>query len=396
MRRPSITGLYYLTHIDNVASIAKMGILSHQRIIDEGIQFTPIYDKEIVSNRQHIKTPEGKSLWNYANVFFQPRNPMLYRVVVEKSNNAIVVIGLLPTILNRPDIFITNGNAAHSKSEIIPIGQGRKKLLQIVKATDKEWWAQEDGSKREIMAECLVPNGIQPIFIDAIYVANQPTADKVKTILGGFDLPVIREPKFFFQSQLKSNITHNLSLVEGDLFFSRMQTLTISVNTVGIMGKGLASRAKYQFPAVYVAYQDMCRNRKLRMGKPVVYTLESSLDQQLADEGETLLNGHLETKFLLFPTKIHWRNPAILTGIEQGLQWLQMNYIKEGIDSLAIPALGCGLGRLDWADVGPLMCRYLSTMNIPIQLYLPAEKKLSDEQLSREYLLGGLAKNDLF
>ena len=388
MRRASITGLYYITHIDNLASMAKIGILSHQRIIDERISFTPIYDKEIVSNRRLIKTSEGKSLWEYANVFFQPRNPMLYRVVIEKSVNEVAVIGVIPTILNRPDIFITNGNAAHSKSEIMPAQQGKKKLSQIIKATDKEWWAQEDGSKREIMAECLVPNSIPSTFIQAIYVANQPTADRVRKILKGLDIPIIPEPRFFFQSQLRSTITPKLSLVEGDLFFSRMQTLTVSVNVVGVMGKGLASRAKYQFPAVYVAYQDMCRNGKLRMGKPVVYTMESSLDQQLADEPSTLQNGQLETKFLLFPTKNHWREQASLTGIEQGLQWLQMNYVKEGIESLAVPALGCGLGRLDWGVVGPLMCRYLSAINIPIQLYLPAERKVPDELLSRDYLLG--------
>jgi len=379
---------YYITHIDNLCSILEKGILSHQTIIDEDVAFIPIYDEEIVTNRSQIQTPNGKTLWDYANVFFQPRNPMLYRVLIEKSKNDIAIVGVQPTILNDNNIFITTGNAAHSLSEILPPQKGLKILQKILKNIDKEWWKSEDGSKREIMAECLVPNRIPQNNINVIYVANVEIADRVRSIVAQYGTLVIPEPRMFFQPDVQSVLSSNLSLVLGDMFFSRMQTLTISVNTVGIMGKGLASRAKYQFPDVYVAYQDMCRTKKLRMGKPVVYTTEYSLDQQLADEPQYLANGLKETKFLLFATKDHWRYRANIGGIEEGLQWLQKNYVKEGIESLAIPALGCGLGQLEWMDVGPLMCRYLSTLKIPIQIYLPAEKKISAELLTRDYLLG--------
>ncbi len=59
---------------------------------------------------------------------------------------------------------------------------------------------------------------------------------------------------FFLPSRL-IEITSQLSITDGDMFFLRMQTLTISVNCMGIMGKGLASHAKWQFPDVYVQYQ---------------------------------------------------------------------------------------------------------------------------------------------
>jgi len=123
------------------------------------------------------------------------------------------------------------------------------------------------------------------------------------------------------------------------------------------------------------------------MGKPYLYKRETSFDYQLADEPETLLNANSETWFLLFPTKRHWRERADIDGIEKGLQWLRDNYEKEEIKSLAIPALGCGLGRLDWRDVGPLMCKYLVTLKIPVWIYLPAETKISEEFLSKEFLL---------
>jgi len=315
---------------------------------------------------------------------------MLYRVVFfspPTKVNDVAVIGISMSVLNRPDIFITDGNAASQLSAIMSAQEGKKALSQIAKEIDKEYWTDEGGSKRKIMAECLVPGQISPMHIREIFVANHETADKLKMEISIPDLEIIPEPNMFFQPTAKIDLTSQLSLVEGDMFFSRMQTVTVSVNCVGVMGKGVASRAKYQFPDVYVVYQDLCRKRKLQMGKPYVYKRESSFDYQLADEPSTLVNANSETQFLLFATKDHWRYPADIGGIEKGLQWLVANYENEGITSLAIPALGCGLGRLEWSDVGPLMCKYLSKLNIPVWIYLPAEKKIPAKFLSKEYLL---------
>lgn len=85
MKKPPIKGLYYITHINNIRSILQEGILSHALVEAKGIDYTPIYDAQIVSNRQKRTTPDGKSLWEFANVYFQPRNPMLYRVIQDKK-----------------------------------------------------------------------------------------------------------------------------------------------------------------------------------------------------------------------------------------------------------------------------------------------------------------------
>ena len=353
------------------------------------MQPTPIYNAEIVAKRRDITTPDGRSLWSFANLYFQPRNPMLYKVVApgESTANNIAILGVQMSILNRPDIFISTGNAAHSLSVILPAHEGRKAIPQIRKNIDKEYWTDESGSKRKIMAECLVPGTIPPEFICAIYVASRDAADRVKAMLRQFNIPIIPEPYMFFQPFRKIDLPDSsLSLIEGDMFFSRMQTVTVSVNCVGVMGKGLASRAKYQFPDVYVVYQDLCRRHTLQMGKPYLYKRESSFDYQLADEPTTLSNANLETWFLLFPTKRDWKERADIVGIEEGLQWLRDSYKKKGITSLAIPALGCGLGRLEWRDVGPLMYKYLEPLDIPVWIYLPAEKKVPDELLSKDFL----------
>ena len=394
MKPQRVTGLFYITHIDNIPSLLEKGILSHEEIVSRNIQFKPIYDEGIVSNRRSIHTPDGRTLWNFTNLYFQARNPMLYRVLHEKPENEIAVISVQPDVLGRSDIYISTGNAAHSSSDILNTSEMKKALRQIIRDTvGVEWWNDLDGSKRKIMAECLVPDMLPPAYIQSIYVANHTAKEKVeKAIPHHIELPIITEPIMFFLPSRRFQLTSNLFVAEGDMFFSRMQTLTVSVNVVGIMGKGLASRAKYQFPDVYVYYQDLCRKRKLQMGKPQLYKREASFEHDLADEPSTLLNANSEKWFLLFPTKHHWKERADIKGIEEGLQWLTINYEKEGIKSLAVPALGCGLGRLEWRDVGPIMCRYLKEIKFPVSIYLPTEKNIPDEFLSKDFLLSKKAK----
>ena len=387
-----LRGLYYITHVDNLASILKKGILCHRLIEENKIPHRAIYDKEVINRRRDKTTPDGKSFWDFANLFFQPRNAMLYRVVFFSGVNVedIIIIEIKASILRRRDIFVTTGNAASYGTQKFPIKKGSQIIKNIREEVDREWWAIEDGSKRKLMAECLVPEKVSPEYIQEIYVPNWKSAEKVKIILKsiGKNIPVIPEPEIFFLPTREIPLTDNLHLVEGDMFLSRMQTLTISVNTVGVMGKGLASRAKYQFPDVYVFYQDLCKKGLLKMGKPYLYKREASLDFILSDEPEKLNNINLQTWFLLFPTKTNWRYRAYIKGIEKGLKWLLDNYKSEGIKSLAIPALGCGLGWLQWGYVGPLLCKYLSKMEIPVKLYLPMERRIPEEQLSKEFLLG--------
>jgi hypothetical protein len=393
-----INQLHYISHIENIPSILKLGILSHG-IIDKQkikflsffkkVKFTPIYDEEIILIRKNRKTPDNKSLWEYVNLYFQPRNPMLYRVVCEQSAENIAVLGVDFDVIKLADAFVTDGNAASISSYIVPAKEHKEVINPLKKVLNGEWWTDDDqiDSKRKIMAECLVPEKIEPGYIKAIYVADDSIAAEVKKKIF-IKIPVIPEPHLFFKNPIIVKLTSNLSVFKGDMFFSRMHTLTISVNIVGIMGKGLASRAKYQFPRVYVDYQDLCRRKILKMGSPYLYKRETSLDIQLADESRfPLKNGNGETWFLLFPTKSHWRERADFNQIEKGMQWVKENYKKEGIKSLAIPALGCGLGNLNWKDVGPMLCKYLVSFDIPVQLYLPAEKQIPEQYLKKEFLL---------
>jgi hypothetical protein len=382
----SIRNLYYITHIENVRSILSHGILSHEEITERGLDSTAIYDIDIVARRSNIATPDGRTLWSFANLYLQPRNPMLYRVALERGVDKLAVVAVKSKVLGRSDVMFANGNAAHRGTTIVPAPGREQFIREIADIHSLTWWSAEDGSKRRIMAECLVPRLVDSSLIDAVYVANPSVAEELQRTVGRA-VPVIAEPRMFFEPTQAIEVTPTLSLVVGDMFFSRMQTLTVSVNTVGVMGKGLASRAKYQFPDVYVRYQDVCRQRLLRMGVPFLYKRASSFHEELADDPGTFTEGQ-ETWFLLFATKGHWKERANLDGIVEGLTWVQGRFEVEGIKSLAMPALGCGLGKLSWAEVGPLMCQNLGALGIRVWIYLPTEKAPEQEWLTPEYLLG--------
>jgi O-acetyl-ADP-ribose deacetylase (regulator of RNase III) len=138
----------------------------------------------------------------------------------------------------------------------------------------------------------------------------------------------------------------------GNIFHSEMKTLVNPVNCVGIMGAGLALQFKKTYPKMYKGYKMVCQQGKLQPG----HLLYSSVKEH----GKTVLS---------FATKGHFKNPSELEYIERGLIQFRTNYKDLGIDSVAFPMLGCGLGGLKWSDVKPLMEEYLGDLDIPIEIY---------------------------
>ena len=139
--------------------------------------------------------------------------------------------------------------------------------------------------------------------------------------------------------------------IEGDIFKSPAQVLVNTVNTVGVMGKGIALEFKKRYPDMFQTYRDVCEKRKLKTG-----TL--------------MLCYEPDHWVLLFPTKEHWRNPSRMDYIETGLDKFCRTYAEKGITSAAFPRLGCGNGELNWADVKPVMEKYLKDLPIDIYIYL--------------------------
>lgn len=154
----------------------------------------------------------------------------------------------------------------------------------------------------------------------------------------------------------------------GDLFESHAQTLVNTVNCVGVMGKGIALGFKQRFPDMYDDYARRCASGEVKLGRPYLY-------KRL-----------LPPWILNFPTKDHWRSVANLSSIVEGLKYLLEHYKEWGITSIAVPPLGCGEGQLEWRVVGPTLYRYLSQMQIPVELYAPYGTPHAELQI--EFLSG--------
>jgi O-acetyl-ADP-ribose deacetylase (regulator of RNase III) len=124
----------------------------------------------------------------------------------------------------------------------------------------------------------------------------------------------------------------------GDLLDANVDALVNAVNTVGVMGKGLALAFKHRFPDYVAAYQRACDLGELRPGK--VHSFERTAAPRW---------------IISVPTKRHWRDASRLDDVRDGLADLMREIEARSIRSIAIPALGCGLGGLAWTDVRPLM-----------------------------------------
>ena len=132
------------------------------------VPFTPIYNADIVNLRKNKSTPDGYSLWHFANFYLQPGNPMLYLVTKNFGTEDIAVVsGFRGPAYETDGAFITDGNAASSETIFLPISK-RGEVFQKIKVVDGlEYWKEEDGTKRMMMAEVLIPDKyLKPSFLE--------------------------------------------------------------------------------------------------------------------------------------------------------------------------------------------------------------------------------------
>jgi O-acetyl-ADP-ribose deacetylase (regulator of RNase III) len=151
----------------------------------------------------------------------------------------------------------------------------------------------------------------------------------------------------------------------GNLLQADVEALVNTVNTVGVMGKGIALQFKQAFPDNFNAYERAAKHHQIVPGKMFVF------------ETGRLTNPRY---IINFPTKRHWRGKARFEDIEAGLQDLVHLIQEKGIHSIAIPPLGCGFGGLDWEDVRPLIVKALEAVPaVKAQVYAPAGAPLPEK-----------------
>jgi O-acetyl-ADP-ribose deacetylase (regulator of RNase III) len=151
-----------------------------------------------------------------------------------------------------------------------------------------------------------------------------------------------------------------ISFTNGNLLDSDSEALVNTVNTVGIMGKGIALMFKESFPENYKLYRQACDRKNVRIGKVFV----------------THNPEFIGPKWIVnFPTKNHWRGRTELEWIRKGLEDLRKVVVELDIRSISIPPLGCGNGGLKWETVRPLIISSLGSMDdVEITIFEPTRQ----------------------
>lgn len=131
-----------------------------------------------------------------------------------------------------------------------------------------------------------------------------------------------------------------MHLTQGNLLLAPVAALVNTVNTEGVMGKGLALQFRQAYELNYKLYRQACKEGRVRVGEMFV------TETGVAFGPRYIIN---------FPTKRHWKEASRMEYITTGLEALKTVLRELGIESVALPPLGCGNGGLDWDEVRPVI-----------------------------------------
>ncbi len=410
MGRERITEFHYISPLVNLVSIFDKGILSHNDA--EGVKSADVSMQEVQDRRANKIIPAEaagtpKKIHDCANVYFNARNPMLYKRRGVKQN--ICVLRLKPALVDLPEAIIADRNAAADKANFFKAAEGIGHLAEKVLFDKDSWYSDNkeqthtDGQLR--CAELLIPHTIHPSYIGGMYVASEEVKQAVAALFPeGCPVAITVHPAFFFERAIKplipslensrfpnpidfvqepsapiapierkidvlapaaapqkkviefdlrKSLPPHITLKKGNLLASSMQTLVNTVNCKGTMGAGIAKEFKTHHKKMFADYKRRCDENKVKPGIPYLYE----------EEGKKIIN---------FPTKDHWKDKSKISWINQGLAILKNDLEKWGITSLAIPALGCGHGGLDWPIVRKqIIATFQDLPHITVEIYEP-------------------------
>ncbi len=145
-----------------------------------------------------------------------------------------------------------------------------------------------------------------------------------------------------------------INYTKGNIIQADVEALVNTVNTVGVMGKGIALAFKKAFPNNFKTYRQLCKDKKFDIGELLI----TNTDQ-------------IRPKFIInFPTKKHWRSRSKIEFIEIGMKKLVKEIKEKQIKSIAIPPLGCGNGGLNWNEVKTVILRELKEVDKDVEVII--------------------------
>lgn len=188
MERDEVTELHFITPIDNLGSILRRGILSHNRAARLSHRSVALEDVQDI--RRGKSVPGGARLHSYANLYFDSRNPMMYRLL-RRGNEDLIVLRVSAAVLDIPDSVVTDGNSASAGTRFYPSPGGLRHLdsgLIFAKSwTDENFWPVREW-KRARNAEVLVPDLVSSMYVEGCYV---DTREKRSACQEFADLPSV-------------------------------------------------------------------------------------------------------------------------------------------------------------------------------------------------------------
>ncbi|MBF0423010.1 MAG: macro domain-containing protein [Magnetococcales bacterium] len=160
-----------------------------------------------------------------------------------------------------------------------------------------------------------------------------------------------------------------INITRGNLLESPAEALVNTVNTVGVMGKGIALQFKKAFPDNFRVYKAACDRKEFTTGQMLV------VECHILEGRKIIIN---------FPTKRHWKGKSQMADVESGLKALVEEVRARGIRSIAVPPLGCGLGGLPWPEVRARIEQAFSELpEVEVYLYEPAGAPVPNKMINR-------------
>lgn len=202
MKQSEVKELHFITHIENLVSICKSGILCYNKA--KKLKPKSVAEPGVQERRESVVVPgANKKLHEFANLYFNARNPMMFKR--RSAHEKICILAVSNKILDEKDVIVTDMNASRGYVKFLAMPHGLSHLdKDLIYA---EYWNHEDPIEKyrragAICSEALIPRDIEPRFIEKIYVSCDQTRQSIQKLIEGHPLSdnVVVRPYLFFQS----------------------------------------------------------------------------------------------------------------------------------------------------------------------------------------------------
>lgn len=197
-RKTKKQSVYNIQAISNIPSVIRNGILSYN-LVNKMIHVS-IAMSEVQNKRDNRCVPNGGLLHSYANAYFDPRNPMMYKR--QEMAQSLCVLAISSVILDFEGTVVSDGNAASDYSRFYAPEEGMERL-EFARIYDKSW-TDKDFNKQKIKkrikcAEILVPNKIAYDYVMGAIVVDEHAKQELQS--SGFQKEIVIAPKVFFRRE---------------------------------------------------------------------------------------------------------------------------------------------------------------------------------------------------